>query len=165
MTVEDATIEAVSISDAKEKLLFTIHNYSGAGNILELSYPISLEIYTGGNLVFSQKNISRDTLKDVYPFHSASASGRYEIYITDARGFKSYRNFDLFADVASRIDPILSTSVVETGGNVSTHLVTVLDQYDNPAAGEIYTLDISIEGDGVVFESNNETSISYSIVE
>jgi len=59
----------------------------------------------------------------------------------------------------------MSTSLVETGENISTHLVTILDQYDNPANGEIYTLEMSLTGGGLVFDTNGETTVSYNIVE
>jgi len=104
-------------------------------------------------------------LDQVYPLFAAKESGRYEIHVTDANGFTTYRNFDLLPDVASKINPIMSTSLVETGENISTHLVTILDQYDNPANGEIYTLEMSLIGGGLVFDTNGETTVSYNIVD
>ena len=85
--------------------------------------------------------------------------------ITDSSRFQTTKRIDILPDLAASINTTLSTSLVENGGNISTHLVTIVDRYDNPVRGDIYTLDIDINGDGVVFEENDTSEISYEIVE
>jgi len=44
-SLEESITQAYSISDAAEKILFRISNYSRAGNVLELSYPVKVELW------------------------------------------------------------------------------------------------------------------------
>jgi len=64
--------------------------------------------------------------------------------VRDGLGFISTRLLDFAADTAVDIDVNLGTTVVETGGNISTHLISILDQYDNLAASEIYEVEMNI---------------------
>jgi hypothetical protein len=55
--VEDASLATAQISDAAETILLSLFNYSESGNLLEVSYPIELELLQDGQSVFSQSNI------------------------------------------------------------------------------------------------------------
>ncbi len=153
------------ISTAKEKLLLSIRNYSRAGNVLDLNYPLKIEILLEGEKVFSQEGITESQLSSAYPLFTASRSGRYELSVIDATNFKTYRTIEVLPDTAKTLDAVISTNIVETGGNISTHLLTILDQFNNPATGEVYTVEMSIDGWWLVFDTNGEKKVSYNIIQ
>jgi hypothetical protein len=54
--------------------------------------------------------------------------------------------FDILAETATKIETRLGTNIIETGGNISTHMVSILDRYDNAANGDVYTIAMSLDG-------------------
>jgi hypothetical protein len=82
--IEQSSIEANSVSQAKEKLLLLIENFSQAGNRLELSYPLSIELIYNDQRVFYQENLTSDNLAEVYPLLNLSRAGAYEVHIRDS---------------------------------------------------------------------------------
>jgi len=54
---DDIQTELDIASEAPEKLWFSVSNYSKAGNILGLDYPLSVELERDGENVFSQTNV------------------------------------------------------------------------------------------------------------
>jgi uncharacterized repeat protein (TIGR01451 family) len=164
-SLEQSSIEANSISDAKEKLLLLIQNFSQSGNSLAINYPLSVELIYNNERVFYQQDLTVDTIGDVYSLLNLSKSGRYEAHIRDSDGFHSYRVFDVIAEKATKIETILWSNIIETWWNISTHILTVLDRYDNAATGDIYTIEMSLDGGGLVFDDNGEEEIEYQIVE
>lgn len=164
-SIWDAVLQGDSISQAKEKLLLMIQNYSWAGNTLPLNYPLSLELIRDGQRVFFQEDLGRDDLSDVYPLLNLTRAWRYEVHIRDAQRFHSYRVFDVLSDSATSIETSLWTNIVETGGNISSHVVSILDAYGNAATWEIYTIDMSLSGGGLVFDDNGSDEIEYQVIE
>ena len=96
---------------------------------------------------------------------AAEVSGRYELVVRDNDGFVSHKKIDILPDVASKIRPTLSTNIVQTGDNISTHLYTLEDQLGNPASREVYRVKIDIEGAGLVFEENKQREIEHTLIE
>lgn len=43
--------------------------------------------------------------------------------------------------------------------------MTLKDRFGNPASGELYTLDMDIDGDGIVFDTNADDTVQYQIAE
>jgi len=161
----EAVLQADTLSQAKEKLLLMFQNYSRAWNNLNLNYPLSIEVMRGQDTIFAQENISQWNLESVYGLLNISRSWRYEVHLRDSENFHSYRIFDVLPDSANSIDTVLGTNIIETGGNISTHLINILDQYNNPASGEIYTVSLSLSGDGLVFTDNKQKDIEYNVIE
>jgi len=161
----EAVLQADSLSQAKEKLLLMIQNFSAAGNKLNLNYPLSIEMTRSGERVFFEEWITQGNLQSVYGLLNISTSGRYEVHVRDSDDFYSYRIFDVLPDSASNIEVVLGTNIVETWGNISTHLVNILDPYGNAANGEIYTVSASLSGNGLEFSDNSEKSIEYQVIE
>jgi len=157
--------QAQNISNAEEKLLMLIENYSLSGNALSLNYPLDIELEYSGETVYSDTGITQSTLNQVFPIFAAQKSWRYDLKVTDGLWFVSQRSFDIRPDSATSINAILATNLVETGWNISTHLFTILDQYDNPASWEIYSVDISISGGGLEFVESGDTEISYNVID
>lgn len=132
---------------------------------MPLSFPLQLELVRDGEKVFEQNNITGAQIEGPYAFFNARDSGRYEIKITDASGFTTTKILEVLPDTAVDMDVILSTSLMETGGNLSTHIVTLKDRFGNPATGELYTLDMEIDGRGVIFDTNGDDTVQYQIAE
>jgi len=164
-SLSDLADETYGISEAEEKLLLLVENISQAWNKLDLAYPIDIELKREGLTVFEQKNIWAGWLDTVQWLFAAQKSGIYELYVTDNYGSKTYKRLDILADIATDLDIILGSNVVETWWNISTHFFTITDKFENPASGELYIVDAEISGDGLVFEENGENSISYTIGE
>ena len=144
--IQGSATKINELSQAKEKLLLSLHNYSKTGNKLPLNYPLTLELEQDGEIVFQESNISLQNLSQPYGFLIAKSSGRYDLKVTDASGFVAYRTFDVLPDIATNMDVVLSTTLQETGGNIATHIVTVQDKFGNPATGSMYTLDMNLNG-------------------
>lgn len=161
----EAVLQADSLSAAKEKLLLMIQNYSQAGNNLNLNYPLSIEMIRSWERVFFQEGITQSNLQSVYGLLNISTSWRYEVHVRDSESFHSYRIFDVLPDSATRIDTILWTNIIETWGNISTHLVNILDPYWNAASWEIYTVSLSLNGNGLEFTDNGEKNIEYQVID
>jgi hypothetical protein len=68
-------------------------------------------------------------------------------------------------EIAQEVDMNLSTTLMEAGGSITTHLASLLDEYENLAQGEIYTLELSLTGESLVFDENGEQEIVYNTVE
>jgi uncharacterized repeat protein (TIGR01451 family) len=164
-TLEQSSIEADSISGAKEKLLLLIQNFSQSGNSLELNYPLSVELLYNDERIFFEQDLTLDTIENVYSLLNITRSGRYEAHVRDSDGLHSYRIFDVIAEKATKVETILGSNIIETGGNISTHILTILDRYDNAATGDIYTIEMSLDGWGLVFDDNGEEEIEYQTVE
>ena len=120
-------------SAAPEKALLQLQNFSKAGNVLPLSFPLKLELLRDGEKVFEQNSISQAQIEGPYAFFNARESGRYEVRITDASGFIATKILEVLPDIAVDMEVVLSTSLMETGGNLSTHIVTLKDRFGNPA--------------------------------
>lgn len=154
-----------ALSDAEEKLLLLVQNYSLNGNTLELNYPLNIELLHKWESVFQQSNISKQQLSSVIPLFAARKSGTYELKIRDALGAQTLKILEITPDKAKNIQATLSTNIAQIGGNISTHIFTIQDAFDNLASGQIYTVDIDINGRWLVFAENNSSSISYNIAE
>ncbi len=161
----EAVLQADTLSQAKEKLLLMFQNYSRAWNNLSLNYPLSIEVLRSGERVFLQEEVSQWNLESVYGLLNISTSWRYEVHVRDSENFHSYRVFDVLPDSASNIDVILGSNIIETGWNISTHLINILDQYWNAASGEIYTVQATLSWDGLTFTDNGAKEIEYQVIE
>lgn len=164
-TISNHAVNANGLSSAEEKLLLLIENYSLSGNRLELNYPLDVNISRNGEVVYSEDGITANSLGSVLPVFAGSRSGQYIVQIRDSFDFVSERSFTILPDTATTIDPTISTNVIETGWNISTHLFTILDRYDNPANGEIYSVEMSLSGWWLEFAESWEREIEYNVVD
>ena len=75
------------------------------------------------------------------------------------------RMFHVLPGNPSRLQVDMSTTIVEAGNNISTHLIQLYDAHDNITAGQPYNVTISINGGGVVFDQNSDSELSLQISE
>jgi len=155
-----------STSPNTEKLIFWVYNYSDTGQRLELNYPLEIILRDQSDWrILLSETIDKDQIGDIYPLTQARESGRYELLLRDSDGRITARVFDIFPDIAERLEVNMSTTVKEVWGNISTHLAHFYDRFDNIASGQSYTLEMSIQWDGVVFENNNSKQLTLQVFE
>ncbi|NDK10028.1 VCBS repeat-containing protein [Candidatus Gracilibacteria bacterium] len=161
----DESIAASTNQNKSQKMYFGIENYSRAGNVLPLTYPISVTLKRNDEVVYEQSGISENNLSTPRSIYGAKTAGVYEIEVRDGTGFVSVRNFEVLPKAASVLDVNISTTLIETDGNISTHLVSALDSLGNLASGELYEVNMEIQGGGLVFEDNGTDKITSQIIE
>ena len=162
---DESINELILASEAKEKLLLSVSNFSEDGNALSINYPLSLLLERNGESIFSAEGISQSDLTEVYPLFSAREAWSYTVTLRDSLWLTTYKNIDVLPEEADSILPTLWTNVMETGSNISTHIFTVTDEYGNPATSEIYSVDIEIEGNWLKFQENGTKNISYQVLD
>ncbi|USN58023.1 MAG: hypothetical protein H6767_06840 [Candidatus Peribacteria bacterium] len=54
---------------------------------------------------------------------------------------------------------------MQTGGNITTNIVTIFDQYDNPVTGQYFTLKLSLDDDILSFKENNSQELELTTFE
>lgn len=142
--VEDVSAQIHDANANPEKILLALTNYSKNGNILSLAYPLTFQIKKQGEVIFEQSNIGVSDLANFKPLSAVQTSGRLDFIITDASGYIANKTLDFIPEVAQTINVELGTTISQTGGNLTTHIVTFLDKFGNIAAGDIYNVDMKI---------------------
>lgn len=93
---------AFSVSNAPEKILFTLENISTAGNNLALSYPLDIELWRDGEMTLKQDGLTRQYLRDNIGIFSAKKSGEYTLKVRDANAFVAVKTLDVYPDIATK---------------------------------------------------------------
>ncbi len=157
--------ELSQLSNSSEKLLVDVQNISPTWAKNWLNYPLSISLYKGDEKIFEEVSISQTDVSQPKEIFTAQESWIYELIIEDADGFVASQNIDIRAEKARVIQPSLSTSIMEVGGNVSQHFLTLEDGFGNIANSDVYKLEISLQWGGLVFEENDTAEIEYHIIE
>lgn len=168
ITVNPDRIEDLvqSTSPNTEKLIFWVYNYSETGQRLGVNYPLEIILRDQGDgRILLSETLEENQIGDIYPLTQARESGRYELLLRDAGGRITQRVFDVFPNSAARLEIDMSTTIVEAWNNISTHLAHFYDRFDNIASGQSYSLEMNIEGDGIIFENNNSRSLTLQVFE
>lgn len=151
-------------SQATEKLVFSVSNFSKAGNILPLDYPLQVQLIDGEQTI-EDITLYQSDLISFKRLFSLIHSGEYTLHITDNLGNVFERQFQLLPDVATTGDIILGSNIIEKGGAVSTSVITLYDRFGNVANGEMYTLSWDISGNSLRFYENDNTSYEIPTLE
>jgi hypothetical protein len=85
--------------------------------------------------------------------------------VIDASGYQASKTIEYSPAIPSQLDVELGTTISETGGNLTTHILTIFDRFENVVSGEVYNLDLEIDGDGLVFQETGDTDISTNTIE
>jgi hypothetical protein len=119
--------------------------------------------------------LTQSDLSNFYPAFALEKAGNYTIQIKDAAGSQLQKNITVLPDTPNSLDLNLGSTVVQSkqslitddrfDGAVSTSVVTILDQYDNPVSGTSFTLDMDISGGGLIFEDTQDADASVSVFE
>ncbi len=143
-----------NLSTAKEKLFVSLDHQDKKWNRVDIQYPLSVKMYNeDGEVVFQETIASLSSPKSLWAFKE---SGLSLIEIKDATGFIIKKQITFLPDIAVKIEPKLSTNLMEKGWVITTHVFSIYDQYNNPAAGEVYTVEAEISGNSVVFEDGTK---------
>lgn len=141
-----------SLSSSKEKMFLSLINNDKNGNSLNINYPLVIKIFDKNEKQviepFSISNLSSP--KSLWSFVE---SGIYTLEIKDKQGYVIKKEINILPDIATRIEPKLSTNLIEANWVITTNVFTIYDQYDNPAAWENYTVEAVISWNSVVFEN------------
>ncbi len=143
-----------STSTAKEKLVFDLSHFGLLNKELDLDFPLKIKIIDSlkddeDKKIILEKEININWYFE--PIWSINKSGEYILEITDSAWLKFKKEFFVKADIPTRMKVDLSTSIMETWGNITTHLLSLYDKYDNIAAWELYDLEVWIIWNWVKF--------------
>ena len=82
--IEDQVTPTYSLSEAKEKLLFTLKNINTQGVNLGLNFPLRIQIKDSQDaLVFSQDGVRAETIDSAFSLFDARESGTYILEVKD----------------------------------------------------------------------------------
>lgn len=163
--VEDLEQEILNINESPEKWILAITNYSKWGNVLSLEYPLTLRLSRDEEILYEQSDIVISDLDPYLALPPIEKSGKIDISVIDASGYLASKTIDYSPAIPSSLDVELGTTISETGGNLTTHILTIFDRFENVVSGEVYNLDLKIDGDGLVFQETGDADISTSTIE
>ncbi len=146
-----------NLSLAKQKLFLSLEHQDKKWNRIPITYPLSVTFYNQqAEVVFSQTLASLSSPKSLWAFKD---SWIYSLEIKDATGFILKKTLTLLPDIATKIEPKLSTNLMEKWGAITTHVFSIYDKYDNPTQAELYTVEAEISWNSVVFEDGTKKQI------
>lgn len=163
--VEDLEQEILEINESPEKGILAITNYSKWGNVLSLEYPLTLRLSRDEEILYEQSGIVISDLDPYLALPPIEKSWKIEISVVDASGYQATKTIEYRPTVPSQLDVELGTTISETWGNLTTHILTILDRFENVVSGEVYNLDLEIDGDGLVFQETGDRDISTNTIE
>lgn len=162
-------------SSSDSALLLGLQNLSKTGESIGIEYPIQVELFDGNDASLQTLTLSQSDLNSFHPIFALQTSGNYTIAITDNAGSQLQKNITITPDAPESLELNLGSTVVQSkqslitddrfDGAVSTSVVTILDQYDNPVSGTTFTLDMDISGGGLIFEDTQDADASVSVFE
>lgn len=144
--VEDVSSAVFSENTTPEKTILALTNYSKNGNILPLAYPLTFLVRRDGQDVFEDSGITRADLANYKSFPAFTESGKYDFIVRDASGFLATKTLYYVPEIVSNLEVTLGTTVAETGGTITTHLLTLKDRFGNVTSGDIYSVRGEISG-------------------
>ncbi len=147
-----------SLSQSKEKLFISLSNSDKNWNKLDINFPIIVKLLDKDNKevipTFALSSLS--TIKTLWSFKD---SWVYTLEIKDKHGYVIKKEINILPDQAIKIDPKLSTNLVEKWWVITTNVFTIYDQYNNPAIWNKYEVEALISGDSVVFENGTKKQV------
>ncbi|MDD5769409.1 MAG: hypothetical protein PHE25_00425 [Candidatus Gracilibacteria bacterium] len=151
-----------SLSNSKEKLFISLSNKDRLGKDLNVDYPLILKITNkDGNII---KNSVINEITGNIGLGIFKETGTFNIEIKDKSGFIIKKEIDIIPDVAVKIDPKLSTTLMEKSGVITTNVFSIYDKYGNPTVGDSYNVEASISGNSLTF-GDGTTSGDFRVYE
>ena len=149
-------------STADEKLVLSLQNITKAWDEIDLFYPLQVELIKDGVSVQSKEIASLGLFESLF---SLSESGTYTIEVTDRYNYQVKKEIELLPLAPTQIQVGLGSNVIEASESITTNLFTLLDSFGNVASGELYNVDLSITGNGLLFQENKTKALSFSTLE
>lgn len=156
--VEDSTFNSLkanlsslrALSSSEDKLFVTLANKDKKGNQLPIAYPLVVKLTDENGKVVDQQVLN--TLPSTYNLWSFKSSGTFHLEIKDKFWFLVKKEIEILPWVAVKIDPSLSTSLIEKDWVITTNVFTIYDKYGNPTVWDTYDVSVNISGGSVVFD-------------
>ncbi|MCP4523052.1 MAG: hypothetical protein GY828_02425, partial [Candidatus Gracilibacteria bacterium] len=146
--------------------LVGLENLSKSGEKLPISYPVKINVFDDeGKSIFHEYTLYSDDIKPYFEIPAIRESGFYTLDIVDSKGYKVKKSLEVSPNSPDHFKIDLGANMLQTGGAVSSNVVTILDKFDNPVIGTTYTVDINVSGNGLVFQNSGETSSSTQVIE
>ncbi len=165
-SINDNSTALQNNSLASEKMVFSLFNYSKEGNNLQISYPISIELFKDNDTLVWNKIIIEKWQIDAFKWlFTLSEANDYTIKITDSFHNTFKKNFSILPSQAVKAQFTLWTSILEQGGVISTNAITLLDAFDNPTIWELYSIEATINWNSLVFNENEKEKLEFQTVE
>ncbi|MDP2089997.1 MAG: FG-GAP-like repeat-containing protein [Candidatus Gracilibacteria bacterium] len=152
-------------SISSEKFVLLLENIDANGKKSPINYPLNISILEGNNKIVEDFTVSQSELNTFKGLFSVKKSGSYKLEITDSNGFKTTKSITFLPEIPNSVDIKLGTSVMESGGNISTNFLTIYDKFLNPVVGEFYDIDLSIDGKSIQFLDNSSDKLKSTTFE
>lgn len=149
-----------SVSSAKEKLFLVVSSFEKSWVKKNVDYPLSVKVLDDNNKVVLEKNITNNVENSVSPLWSFQRAWIYNISIVDANGFEIKKEVTLLPSTPSELGITLWSSVMETWNSITTNIVTIFDEFDNVVSGNMYNIDLKIDWNWILFNSNVENELN-----
>lgn len=151
-------------SISKEKIALFVENISVSGERIPLSYPLTVTLLEWKKEI-DKLSVSKTDLNIFKSLFSIKKSWSYTIEIVDSEWYKTIKNIELIPEIPNYIDIELSTSVMQTGWNVSTNFITLYDEYSNLTTWKFYDIELDIDWNWVEFLDNEADNLKTSTFE
>ncbi len=153
--IEDIKETIASSSKSKEKLIFSLENYSGSWIKVDLKYPLTVNLYDKKEKILT-KYFNLSSIKEYASLDTLKKSGEYTLEVEDIEWFKFRKTFQVIADEASSGEITLWSNILEIWWVTSTNYLILYDKYWNLANSDLYTIEWEIDWDWVEFVKNDE---------
>lgn len=162
--ISDVESNIYSNSEAPEKMVISLTDYSKDWNDFGITYPISLSIYESDKwLIYEENNINESDLINFKAVTAIQVSGEYKIVIVDDNWYSVRKDLTLMPEVLKSMLVELTPSVIETNRSYSEHKISLLDEFWNLTVWRLYDIDVNINWDWILFYNNDEATLTDNI--
>ncbi len=149
-------------SSASEKLFISLTNQSKDGTFFPLEWPITFEVLYNGTPVIETRNFSQTS--SMLPLPAFSQAWEYVLRFRDWVWRTWERVFHVLPAETQKLEVHLWTNLQEKGWVMTTHMVSLLDEYGNLTSWRNETVEIFLDGESVTFEDGTKSK-KYQIYE
>ena len=151
---------------SSEKLVIFLENLSSEWENLDLAFPLTIKVLNGDKQFWEDVIIEQFNSANFKSILAIKKSWTYTLEIMDNLWFKILKIIEILPEIADNLDISLWTTIIKSWWeSISTNLLTMVDKFGNPSAGHLYNIELSIDWNWLVFESNNEKNLSLSTID
>lgn len=143
-----------SLSNSKDKMFISLINNDKKWNSLPIEYPINIRLVDENWKVKKEETLNQ--INGTYSLWSFKESGSYILEIKDRAWSIIKKEIEIIPDIAIKIEPNLSTTLLEKWWVITTNAFTIFDKFWNPTIGDTYQVEASISWDSLTFEDGNK---------
>lgn len=149
--VEDKQTAIDNSSTSKEKLIFSIENYTESWAVKDVKYPLRLNLFKDWEKIIDDSLINLSDVSNYYGLTSLKESWDYILQLEDAEGYKIEKKFIVKADKAYRWEVVLWSSMIEAWWIITTNYFIAYDRYWNIVSWDLYNVEWEIDWDWIEF--------------